>query len=32
VPALFMDAGGDAVRRFIEFFAANIRNRNTRAA
>ena len=32
VPALFMDAGSDAVRRFIEFFTANIRNRNTRAA
>jgi integrase/recombinase XerD len=29
---LFMDAGSDAVRRFIEFFTANIRNRNTRAA
>ncbi len=32
VPALFTDAGSDAVRRFIEFFTANIRNRNTRAA
>ncbi len=32
VPALFIDAGSDAVRRFIEFFTANIRNRNTRAA
>lgn len=32
VPALFADAGSDAVRRFIEFFTANIRNRNTRAA
>ena len=32
VPALFMDAGSDAVRRFIESFTANIRNRNTRAA
>jgi integrase/recombinase XerD len=32
VPALFNDAGSDAVRRFIEFFTANIRNRNTRAA
>jgi site-specific recombinase XerD len=29
---LFTDAGSDAVRRFIEFFTANIRNRNTRAA
>jgi integrase/recombinase XerD len=32
VPSLFVDAGSDAVRRFIEFFTANIRNRNTRAA
>jgi integrase/recombinase XerD len=32
VPTLFIDAGNDAVRRFIEFFTANIRNRNTRAA
>src|SRR5512146_501550 len=32
VPALFINAGGDAVRRFIEFFTANIRNPNTRAA
>lgn len=32
VPVLFTDAGSDAVRRFIEFFTANIRNRNTRAA
>jgi integrase/recombinase XerD len=32
VPALFANAGSDAVRRFIEFFTANIRNRNTRAA
>jgi integrase/recombinase XerD len=32
VPALFADAGSDAIRRFIEFFTANIRNRNTRAA
>jgi integrase/recombinase XerD len=32
VPALFANAGSDAVRRFIEFFTANIRNGNTRAA
>jgi integrase/recombinase XerD len=32
VPALFVNAGSDAVRRYIEFFTANIRNRNTRAA
>jgi integrase/recombinase XerD len=32
VPAVFVNAGGDAVRRFIEFFTANIRNPNTRAA
>jgi site-specific recombinase XerD len=29
---LFTDAGTGATRRFIEFFTANIRNRNTRAA
>ena len=32
VPALVADAGDDAARRFLEFFAATIRNRNTRAA
>lgn len=32
VPALFVDAGEPAIRRFIEFFTANIRNRNTREA
>jgi site-specific recombinase XerD len=32
VPSLFADAGTHATRRFIEFFTANIRNRNTRAA
>jgi len=32
VPSLFADAGTDATRRFIEFFTANIRNRNTRVA
>ena len=32
VPALFLDAGPDAWRRFIEFFTAHIRNRNTREA
>ena len=32
VPALFLDAGEQAWRRFIEFFTANIRNRNTREA
>jgi len=26
------DAGEDAIRRFLEFFAATIRNRNTRVA
>lgn len=31
-PALIVAAGADAERRFWEFFAANIRNRNTRAA
>jgi Phage integrase, N-terminal SAM-like domain len=32
VPALVADAGEDAVRRFLEFFAATIRNKNTRVA
>jgi site-specific recombinase XerD len=32
VPALIADAGDDTSRRFLEFFTAKIRNRNTRAA
>ena len=32
MPAVITDAGPDAVRRFVEFFTANIRNKNTRAA
>ena len=32
VPTLFIAAGDRAAQRFIEFFTANIRNRNTRAA
>jgi integrase/recombinase XerD len=32
LPAMITRAGEDAVRRFIEFFTATIRNRNTRAA
>lgn len=32
VPALIADAGDQAVRRFLEFFAATIRNSNTRIA
>src|SRR5277367_1887568 len=32
VPAAIADAGEKAVRRFLEFFAATIRNRNTREA
>ena len=32
IPRMFVDAGEQACRRFIEFFAANIRNRNTREA
>jgi site-specific recombinase XerD len=32
VPALVADAGEDATRRFLEFFAATIRNKNTRVA
>jgi integrase/recombinase XerD len=32
VPAIIADAGDNAARRFLEFFTANIRNPNTRAA
>jgi site-specific recombinase XerD len=32
VPAIVADAGEHATRRFLEFFAATIRNRNTRTA
>ena len=32
VPAVIADAGEHAARRFIEFFAATIRNKNTRMA
>jgi integrase/recombinase XerD len=32
VPALFASAGEQGTRRFIEFFTANIRNKNTRLA
>jgi hypothetical protein len=32
VPAIIGDAGDNAARRFLEFFTANIRNPNTRAA
>jgi site-specific recombinase XerD len=32
VPALVAGAGDDAARRFLEFFAASIRNKNTRVA
>lgn len=32
LPALFLDEGENAWRRFIEFFTASIRNRNTREA
>jgi integrase/recombinase XerD len=32
VPSLIADLGDDATRRFLEFFTANIRNKNTRAA
>lgn len=31
-PALILQAGPDATRRFVEFFTANIRNPNTRKA
>ena len=32
VPAMIADAGAQATRRFLEFFAATIRNKNTRMA
>jgi len=32
MPSLIVRAGGDAQKRFIEFFAAQIRNKNTRQA
>src|SRR3984957_12213399 len=32
VPAIIADAGDRAARRFLEFFAATIRNKNTRMA
>ena len=32
VPSIIVDAGGDASKRYLEFFAAQIRNRNTREA
>src|SRR5580692_10533521 len=32
VPAIVADAGEHAARRFLEFFAATIRNKNTRTA
>jgi hypothetical protein len=32
LPAVITGLGEDASRRFVEFFTANIRNRNTRMA
>jgi len=32
LPALILEAGPDAAKRFLEFFTATIRNRNTREA
>src|SRR4249920_3709470 len=32
VPTIIADAGAQATRRFLEFFAATIRNKNTRMA
>jgi hypothetical protein len=32
VPRVIADAGDQAARRFLEFFAATIRNKNTRTA
>ncbi|MBI3950576.1 MAG: hypothetical protein HY314_08995 [Acidobacteria bacterium] len=32
LPRIITTEGGQATRRFVEFFTANIRNRNTRRA
>lgn len=32
IPAMIADAGERATRRYLEFFAATIRNKNTRTA
>src|ERR1700689_957115 len=32
IPAIIADLGDNASKRFVEFFTANIRNRNTRIA
>ena len=32
LPAVIVDAGEDTAKRFIEFFTAQIRNKNTRKA
>jgi hypothetical protein len=32
VPTIIADAGAQATKRFLEFFAATIRNKNTRMA
>ena len=32
MPTIIADAGDQATRRFLEFFAATIRNKNTRMA
>jgi len=32
IPAIITDLGDNAAKRFLEFFTANIRNKNTRAA
>ena len=32
LPAIILNAGDDAVKKFLEFFTANIRNKNTRMA
>ena len=31
-PEIIKEAGEDAIKRFLEFFTANIRNKNTREA
>ena len=32
LPSIILNAGDDAVKKFLEFFTANIRNKNTRLA
>lgn len=32
LPSIILNAGDDAVKKFLEFFTASIRNKNTRLA